>query len=186
MKTCTIDNCNKAHQAKGFCQMHYMRIKRYGDPTVTKKAPSHYYKHCMVTDCAGDPKSGGRGYCNRHYVRLTRYGNALIQLHASPGAGSTNDHGYRTIYAPDHALARKDGRALEHRVVLYDAIGDGPHLCNWGCGTELDWHVHKNATNFLTVDHINWERTDNRLENLVPSCNPCNAARIKRTEKVSN
>jgi hypothetical protein len=38
---CSIDGCNRAVQAKGFCNMHYHRIRRLGDPgpvgTLTNK-----------------------------------------------------------------------------------------------------------------------------------------------------
>jgi hypothetical protein len=30
MKTCTVEGCEKAHNAKGFCNTHYYRLKRNG------------------------------------------------------------------------------------------------------------------------------------------------------------
>ena len=56
------------------------------------------------------------------------------------------DTGYIRIWAPDHPVAKKDGHALEHRKVLYDA------------GIELPKGAH--------VHHRNGNRQDNRLENL--------------------
>lgn len=42
----------------------------------------------------------------------------------------------------DHPLVTNDrGQITEHRVVLYDAIGPGPHPCHW-CGKLLDWGGH--------------------------------------------
>ncbi len=32
MKTCTIDECNKPHEARGWCVNHYAKWRRHGDP----------------------------------------------------------------------------------------------------------------------------------------------------------
>jgi len=65
-------------------------------------------------------------------------------------------------------------------VVLYDAIGPGPHECHWnrvtGCGkVALEWGGGQG----IVVDHLNGDTLDNRPENLVPSCKVCNTRRQK-------
>src|SRR5215813_2651857 len=68
---------------------------------------------------------------------------------ASPRYGShrtLTSNGYVRVWLPDHPMANKDGYALEHRVVLYDA----------GIAVERGMHV----------DHRNGDKTDNHLENL--------------------
>lgn len=40
MKTCSIENCGLAHQAKGFCDKHYRRFKKTGDPMSARKLAS--------------------------------------------------------------------------------------------------------------------------------------------------
>lgn len=32
-RTCSITNCNRVHIARGWCEIHYRRWKRHGDPT---------------------------------------------------------------------------------------------------------------------------------------------------------
>jgi hypothetical protein len=66
-------------------------------------------------------------------------------------------------------LANCEGYVYEHRKVLYDKLGAGPHACHW-CGLVLGWDK-------MTADHLNAVRDDNREENLVPSCLTCNQAR---------
>ena len=70
---------------------------------------------------------------------------------------------------PGHPLASARGRVFEHRMVLYNRIGAGPHPCEL-CGEILEWPE-------IVVDHVNCVRTDNRLENLRVCCRGCNARR---------
>jgi hypothetical protein len=57
-------------------------------------------------------------------------------------------HGYVMVHSPEHPKADQDGYVLEHRLVMEHKLG---RLL------EKNEHVH----------HINYDRTDNRLENLV-------------------
>lgn len=72
-----------------------------------------------------------------------------------------------------HPLADEDGKVYEHRKVLYDKIGPGPHECHWGCGKLLDW----GGVEGVCVDHLDGDKENNSEKNLVPSCLPCNWSR---------
>lgn len=85
---------------------------------------------------------------------------------------------YRMVnVGTSHPLAGVSGVIPEHRLLVFDAIGQGPHPCRW-CGGEVDWlpgqHTGDGA---LVVDHINGDPKDNRIENLAASCHTCNSAR---------
>ena len=74
-----------------------------------------------------------------------------------------------------HPLADRAGHIFEHRKVLYDEIGPGPHPCHWhpmsGCGNlTLEWAD-------ISVDHLDDDPTNNDLANLAVSCLRCNWGR---------
>ena len=49
-KVCSVEGCNEEHDSKGFCDKHYMRWRRHGNPLYTtnpefiKKKISHSLK----------------------------------------------------------------------------------------------------------------------------------------------
>lgn len=109
-----------------------------------------------------------------HYHRWYRHGD--VRRVASKGSVSVSlGRRYRSVYKPRHPLATKNGKVYEHRMVLFDEIGPGPHACHW-CETEVDW-LPKGDPRELQPDHLNDDGADNRIENLVPACRRCNALR---------
>jgi hypothetical protein len=107
-----------------------------------------------------------------HYYRLRRTGSLNLQPKTPPPIIKQTG-GYLLRYAPMHPLAimTNSPRVYEHRLVYYDAHGEGPFKCHW-CGKEVHWDD-------MHVDHLNAVVTDNRLENLVASCSVCNQLRGK-------
>lgn len=84
---------------------------------------------------------------------------------------------YRYIQSPDHPLATGKGSVAEHRLVLYEKIGPGPHPCHW-CQAPVDWLPgERTAAGALTADHVDNDSRNNAPENLVPSCHRCNSIR---------
>lgn len=92
------------------------------------------------------------------------------------GYRTLGTNGYVRVTEKNHPLATKDGFVYEHRKVLFDAIGVGPHRCNW-CDATVSWVKGKCIRGSLVPDHLDGDKANNLLENLVPACNACNAAR---------
>jgi len=123
---------------------------------------------CSVDGCTRQVTGyKGLGLCSTCYVRMYRGGQA--DLPKRKGRYQTGN-GYLVLLRPEHPLARKaSGMVMEHRLVLYNAIGPGPHACQW-CGTSTEWcDAH--------VDHLDGNKRNNTLENLLFSCATCNKGR---------
>jgi hypothetical protein len=206
--SCSIPDCDKPSRARGLCRMHYWRWSQYGDPLISKKRQKAFCQAegcdkaafaqgwcnthwarikrtgspqdpikpvgCLVEECRGEHLA--KGYCIKHYTRLLRHDDPyMVDPNANELQVSTS--GYVAIYLPDHPLADATGRLYEHQMVLFDALGDGPRQCKW-CGVTVYWQSGYHSPDRLVVDHLDHNKLNNDLFNLVPSCNPCNIARV--------
>lgn len=91
---------------------------------------------------------------------------------------------YLTVKLPGHPLATTKRQVVYvHRVVLYDTIGPGVHLCTW-CKRELEWNAR--GLRCLVVDHLDGDTWNNKPENLVPACRTCNCLRGKRADFLTH
>lgn len=112
------------------------------------------------------------GLCNSCYYRKRRTGTTDRRVYAYR---SRHSSGYVCIQQSDHPMS-VNGHVFEHRKVLYDAIGPGPHPCHW-CQRLVDWIKGKCVDGAVVPDHLDGDKANNALTNLVPSCNPCNSRR---------
>jgi hypothetical protein len=83
MKKCSVPNCIDKHRAKGFCNIHYNRFLKYGDPlggkfylTVPRKRQPR--GECTYGTCQRPHYA--RGWCTVHYHRWLMHGNPSIVL----------------------------------------------------------------------------------------------------------
>ena len=68
---CSIKNCSRSVECRGWCKMHYTRWRRHGDPEFRKKGG----KSCSVPGC--ESRYEGRGYCHTHLYRFKVNGDPL-------------------------------------------------------------------------------------------------------------
>ncbi|MCD5996495.1 HNH endonuclease [Pseudomonas sp. CDFA 602] len=120
--------------------------------------------------------------CEAHYYRQRRTGMTSLrtvtlsntvkptaELRVIPET-LEHSHGYLLNYAPDHPLSRGNHpRVYQHRVVYYEHHGAGPFDCHW-CQRPVTWET-------MHVDHVDDDKQNNDISNLVASCPSCNQAR---------
>lgn len=168
--TCRAPGCDELLLARGFCQLHYHRWWRRNRATLVD-ARYRPDRPCAVEGCPRSALGGARGWCRKHYACWQRTGDPLGSTAIPDGTRRLDRDGYVFVKVPpDHPLARRSRFVGEHRIVLYEAIGPGPHGCNW-CGQPLEWGRN------LVADHVDGHRLNNSATNLVPACARCNLAR---------
>ena len=156
---CEIEGCGELIYARSFCQMHYTRLRRHGDPLHV--GSRHAQGECSVDGCDNDAIK--RGWCNKHYTRWRLKGSPTAPKHRA-AKRRRDSAGYVRVMVEGHPNAGADGRVPEHRYVMEQSLG-------------------RLLIPNETVHHINGVRDDNRLENLElwSSCHP---AGQRVTEKV--
>jgi hypothetical protein len=75
MMNCRIEGCTNAATRKSLCTMHYMRVRRHGDPEIVQKHRIHD-PQCAVEGC--EKPYFSNGLCSSHYRRWLRRRNAGV------------------------------------------------------------------------------------------------------------
>lgn len=79
-RTCSIEGCDEKVFGRGWCNKHWYRWRKYGDPLAESVGRGHRppepVQLCSIEGC-GRPQDS-RGYCNTHYTRWLRHGDPLI------------------------------------------------------------------------------------------------------------
>lgn len=86
-----------------------------------------------------------------------------------------NAKGYEIEHNPSHPLATGRNVAV-HRRVLYDALGPSSLACHW-CGRSLSWTLPTHHPDRVEVDHLDGNKRNNDVTNLVPVDRECNVRR---------
>ena len=183
-KKCSVTNCDKKLKAKGYCQTHYMRLRRHGttnDPVSTKAK-------CSIESC--NDYSKARGFCYKHYHSYMKYddpfhsnrrriGRAPCKIEScegfNHGGGYCQKHKYRL-----EKYGGIDDKLLKQRPRGSGSIDKHGYkivVCPEWLGYRKNYripehrlvmseHLGRRLLPDETVHHKNGIRTDNRLENL--------------------
>lgn len=138
---CEVAECSKPVKYGRYCNPHYKRWRRHGDPLAGGMFRSPQVGECKAPGCSKKPKA--RGECQEHYSRMRERGT--YSRKNQPPEGRHMQDGY--AYITDQSLTGGRVKVAEHRLVMEGLIGRQ---------LRRDEEVH----------HKNTVRDDNRPENL--------------------
>lgn len=139
MGLCAIDECQRNSKSRGWCDMHYKRWLRTGNPlNKLPGVPKRSEVGCLIEGC--DNPHNAKGYCFTHYFRWKKHNDPMKLVEKG---WHVDSNGYIRVMDPDYPMKTIG----QHRLVM------SQHL-----GRRLERHEN--------VHHKNGDRTDNRLENL--------------------
>lgn len=130
METCSVENCPKPSDARGWCSMHYRRWCRYGRLSLLTRVTE------ACSSCSTPAKA--KGLCQFHYDRKRRPGRTpeermfskfLVGDDCWEWTGSKNASGYGNFRVPRGVVT------TAHRAVYEWLVGPIPeglqldHLC---------------------------------------------------------
>lgn len=174
--TCAVSECERLATKRGWCDKHYRRWKKHGDPLTTKKlANGTAPDHCTVDGCRRPYHA--RGLCGVHYGRQRYNGDPAagqrlrcsgavaerLEFHSEPqpdgcihwtGSIASNGYGCVTI----------NGKRRPAHVVAYEhAVGPVPE------GMDLDHTCHNAVAADCTCGPSCMHRRCINTDHLLPS-----------------
>ncbi len=136
---CSIDWCDRIAVRKGYCNAHYVRLRRGKNMDNPIWMPGLPRATCSIENC--DRPVRAKKLCSTHYERQLDGNEDSDIKHIKPkGSGHTDSLGYRYIYIDGVQVA-------EHRYLMAQNLG-------------------RQLLPGETVHHKNGNRSDNDLNNL--------------------
>ncbi len=85
MRICKIEGCGKKHYGLGYCEKHYDRFIKHGDPNIVK-----CIELCTIEGC--DNKHYALDYCDKHYKRWKKHGDPNYTQREMHGLRKTSEY----------------------------------------------------------------------------------------------
>lgn len=187
---CAIDGCDKKVASRGWCESHYQRWRRHGDPLAGRKLFRRGDK-CSVGGC--DSPSYSSGLCNSHRHKKQRYGDPLGGAEWKKGQGmefikSISMGSDKCIPWPYHVGANGYG---DLRFGGYR----GPHaiMCSIHHGKRPSEHheVAHSCGNRVCVnpEHLRWatrveNAADKKIHGTQPLGDRCHSSKLTESDVI--
>ena len=159
-KQCSIDGCDAPARGRGWCQKHWKRWRKYGDP-LGKSNFKQIKRDCQIQGC--ERPYHANGYCDYHEYRVNKYGDPLAQGTAKTGRKRIEVPSYDGVHK---RLMRDIGKASQ-----FQCVDCGYQAEEWsyngGCPNE-HWELFPNGV---------WLAYTTDQSRYSPRCTPCHRKR---------
>lgn len=115
-KICKVEGCSSVHYCKGYCNKHYRRVRRYGDPFAYHRLKR---KRCMIDGC--NKLATAKKLCPKHYFLFRKYGDPEYKLPNWIGCRSK----YSKEYSSYHAMKTRCYNSNSINYQYYGGRGIG-------------------------------------------------------------
>lgn len=125
-RICSINDCERSHNAHGWCLPHYKRWQKYGDPLGSPPARETI---CAVSGCGRERRA--RQWCSMHYQRWQEHGDAE---HRAPVRLCSVEECHKKLFGKGWCIAHYT-RWKRHGSPTFRVAGeivDGRRICP-GC-----------------------------------------------------
>jgi len=162
---CSVSDCERTQQARGWCGTHYMRWRRQGSVTIAHRTRDHDGR-CSLSDC--DEPYHAKGFCNRHYLRWKNHGSPHALGDSSGprpsmrGSGNPQWRGDNVSYAGIHRRLRA-ARGLPQRCERCGVSGPGSY----------EWALNKFKADTQRTDRATGKPFSTDLADYAQLCRPC-------------
>lgn len=126
MKSCSVDGCTNKYLCKGYCNLHYIRFKKYGDPLVNNSP----------TGKSGDP-------CSQCRINIRREDHSWCQpcLNVLSRQRNASERGpryrrYKLTRTDIHSIKASQGNACVICQDNFDDVEDHVDHNNLCCSKE--------------------------------------------------
>lgn len=154
---CTMEGCGRPHKARGYCQTHYMQLKR-GAPVTSEIRSRVSVKpdECTEEGCSEPVKA--KGLCKMHYQRLLRHGHVKNRDRAKPFATCSiktcGNHVYALGLCHPHYLKTRDWRGQGFTAQDYERLFEAQNgVCAICSRPETVVDSRHGKTKDLAIDH---------------------------------
>lgn len=105
MKACEVEGCKRKVTGRGYCNMHYQRWYKTGEPGEVSPRYRARYGDCKCNINGCEKKPAARGLCHKHYKRWQIHGNPLIVQAGGENHWTKEEIRILELYYPEYGVA---------------------------------------------------------------------------------